>query len=316
MKDRSFVHRFSHLMYLLALVFLVLLVHRSSFAQPKTPLPADMISLQEDSLKVLANKIVNGMDAAERFRSDSHFTRMLVRALRQKHSFDHPFDSLASISRLYAPDSSFRVFSWQVSRDEDLHRRHGAIQINTPDGGLKLFPLIDRSFLISAQADTITNHQWWIGSIYYRIILKEFKGRKYYTFLGYDEHSIRSTKKRIEIMYFDERGEPVFGGPFFSFAEDTIPKKDQSRFWIEFKKFGNARMVYDEDLDMILFEHLVSETNEPAKKYTFIPDGDYEGFKWKNGKWVHVEKVFTFKLEDGQAPVEKPVKENKLGKGS
>jgi hypothetical protein len=316
MKDGSFVHRFLHVLFLSAVVLLELLVHMSSLAQEKSHSTAAIIAVQEDSLKVLANKIVNGIDAAERFRSDSQFTRILVRALKQNHSFFHPFDSLASISRLYAPDSSFRVFTWQVSRDEDLHRRHGAIQINTPDGSLKLFPLIDRSFMIDNQADTVTNHQWWIGSIYYRIILKEFNGRKYYTFIGYDEHSIRSTKKRIEIMHFDQRGEPVFGGPFFSFAEDTIPKKDQSRFWIEFKKYGNARMLYDEDLDMIMFEHLVSETNEPAKKYTFIPDGDYEGFKWKNGKWVHVEKVFTFKLEDGQAPVEKPIKEKKLGKGS
>jgi hypothetical protein len=63
---------------------------------------------------------------------------------------------------------------------------------------------------------------------------------------------------------------------------------------------------------MIIFDHLISESNEPAKKYTYIPDGDYEGFKWVNGKWQHIEKVFNQKLEDGQAPVVKPVTEKKL----
>lgn len=266
----------------------------------------------EDSLKKIAIKITASDDAAERFRSDSQFTRMLVRALKTKHSFEYPFDSLINISRLYAPDSSFRIITWQVMRDENLFRRHGALQIKTKDGTLKLFPLIDRTFLIKNQADTITNNEWWIGAIYYKILLNEFNNNKYYTLLGYDENSIRSTMKRIEVLQFDKTGNPVFGG-HFSFAQDTIKKKDQSRFWIEYKKNGNARMSFDEELNLIIFDHLISETNELAKKYTYIPDGDYEGFKWVNGKWLHIEKVFTFKLQDGQAPVENPIKEKKLG---
>ena len=58
---------------------------------------------------------------------------------------------------------------------------------------------------------------------------------------------------------------------------------------------------------------VVSYTNnQPDKKFTYIPDGDYEGFKWKNGRWVHIDKVFTYKLEDGQAPVVRPLTESKL----
>ena len=68
-----------------------------------------------------------------------------------------------------------------------------------------------------------------------------------------------------------------------------------------------ARLTYDKDLAMIVFEHLESESNEPNKKWTYIPDGDYEGFKWKNGKWVHVDKVFTMVTPDGQAPVPNPL---------
>jgi len=143
-------------------------------------------------------------------------------------------------------------------------------------------------------------------------LLNEWQNKKIYTLIGYDENSIRSTKKRLEVLRFDQQGNPVFGGPFFSFAEDTIPGKTQSRFWIEYKKNGNARMVYDDDLNMIIYDHLISESNEPAKKFTYHPDGDYEGFKWVNGKWVHVDKVFDQKLEDGQAPVAKPLNEKKF----
>ncbi len=276
---------------------------------------ADLASLRsrEDSMKGIALQIVAGREAADRFRSDSAFTRMLVRALKTSHSFDYPFDSLATISRVYAPDSSFRVFTWQVIRDESLHRRHGAIQMRTPDGSLKLFPLIDRAHLISTPADTVTNHEWWIGSIYYRIVRKEYQGRPYYTLLGYDEHTMRSTRKRIEVLTFDQDGQPRFGGNYISFREDTLRKAPQARFWIEYKKDGNARMQYDTEMDMIIYDHLISESNEPAKKYTYIPDGDYEGFKWVDGQWVHIEKVFTQKLKDGEAPVIVPLTEDKMG---
>ncbi|MEN9952327.1 MAG: hypothetical protein RLZZ520_595, partial [Bacteroidota bacterium] len=221
-------------------------------------------------------------------------------------------DSLATISRLYAPDSAFRIFTWQVSRDADLHRRHGAIQMRTADGSLKLFPLIDRSIIIRNQEDTVTNHEWWIGAIYYKILKNSYNNQSFYTLLGYDENSIRSTKKRMEVLSFDAKGNPVFGGPFFTFEKDTVRKPIQTRFSIEYKKNGNARIVYDDELDMIIYDHLISESNEPAKKYTYIPDGDYEGFKWVNGKLQHIEKVFNQKLEDGQAPVLKPVTEKKL----
>ena len=61
---------------------------------------------REDSLKRFAFDIVNADSAMQRFRADSQFIRSLVRTLKQPYSFYYPFDSLETISRLYAPDSS------------------------------------------------------------------------------------------------------------------------------------------------------------------------------------------------------------------
>ena len=295
-------------LFIFLLVVSTRLMSQANFDRPAL----SYLKKKEDSLAQLGRQIVEAEEAADRFRADSQFTRILVRSLRVPNSFYFPFDSLATISRLYAPDSTFRIFTWQVSRDADLHRRHGAIQMRTADGSLKLFPLIDRSIIIKNQEDTVTNHEWWIGAIYYKILKNVYNNKSYYTLLGYDENSIRSTKKRIEVLSFDAKGNPVFGGQFFTFNQDTIKKPVQSRFNIEYKKNGNARIVYDDELDMLIYDHLISESNEPAKKYTYIPDGDYEGFKWLNGKWQHIEKVFNQKLEDGQAPMVKPVTEKKL----
>lgn len=296
----------------LQLIFSVGIVS-CSYSQTGTSFRNEMRT-REDSLRILATKIVQEREAGDRFVADSAFTRMLVRALKTPYSFSYPFDSVESISKLYAPDSSFRIFTWQVSKDEAVHRRHGAIQMRTKDGSLVLHPLIDRTAMIENVVDTITNNEWWVGSIYYRIVLKEYQGKKYYTLLGYDEHTIRSTKKRIEVLTFTADSKPVFGGKYFSFAQDTARKPIQSRFWIEYKKQSNARLQFDEEMDMIIYDHLIPENNEEGKLYTYIPDGDYEGFRWQNGQWVHIEKVFTQKLKDGEAPVGAPVTEDKLGK--
>jgi hypothetical protein len=264
----------------------------------------------EDSLQRFSNDMINADEASTRFRADSNFVRGLVRALQVKNSFYYPFDSIRTVSRLYAPDSSFRIFTWQLKKDAYVYLQKGAIQIKTANGQLKLFPLFDYSMFTAKPGDSIRNRNNWIGAIYYRIVAKEFRGKKYYTLLGFDDYSVSSNKKWAEVLTFDSKGEPVFGGPFFSYKEDTIKKPVQARFSMEYKKDASSLLNYDADLDMIVFDHLISETDEPAKKDTYIPDGSYEGFKWKDGQWVHIDKVFDFKLQDGQFPVDQKIRDD------
>jgi len=270
----------------------------------------DLLNLQakEDSLKKYSLKLIQGITSEDRFRADSMFTKMFVRALMTKNSFYYPFDSLVTISKLHSPDSSFRIFTWQMVINDNIVRQHGAIQMKTTDGSLKLYPLIDKSDITVNQADTFANNRGWIGAVYYRIIQKASGNQQYYTLLGYDENNIRSNRKIIEVLNFSN-DEPTFGGRHFSFEEDSVFKPAVSRYIMEYKKNAGARLTYDDDLDMIVFEHLESESNEPAKKWTYIPDGDYEGFKWKNGKWIHINKVFNFITPEGKEPVPNPVKD-------
>jgi hypothetical protein len=272
---------------------------------------SDLISVQqnENVLKDYAYKTVNGQSMSIRFNNDSLFTRMFVRMLKTPFSFHYPFDSLQTISKQYAPDSSFRIFTWQMVVSDNLTRQHGAIQMKTSDGSLKLFPLIDKSDVVTNLADTSANNKGWIGAVYYKIILTRSNNQNYYTLLGYDENNLKSNRKIVDVMSF-VNDEPMFGGRFFSFEEDQNFKSSVSRYIMEYKKTAGARLTYDEDLQMIIAEHLESETGEPAKKWTYIPDGDYEGFKWKNGKWVHAEKIFNQVTPEGKAPMPAPIKDD------
>ena len=184
---------------------------------------------KEDSLKSYAGDMVQNINAQNRFNADSLFTKMFVRALKISNSFYYPFDSLQTISKLYPPDSSFRIFTWQLVINDNIIRQHGAIQMKTSDGALKLYPLIDKSDVTINLADTMGNNKGWIGAVYYRIIQTKSGNQNYYTLIGYDENNIRSDRKIIEVLNFIN-DEPEFGGRYFSFENDTSKRAATSRY--------------------------------------------------------------------------------------
>ncbi len=266
---------------------------------------------KEDTLTDYAYFLATDSLPEDRMISDSFFTKTLVRALQIKNSFYYPFDSVLGISRLYAPDSTFRIITWNLVYDDYYSRQRGAIQLRTANGSLKLFPLRDVSEFTDFAEDSVRTRLNWIGATYYNIIQTQHKGKNYYTLFGFDHHTAQSSMKWIEVLHFNDRNEPVFGGPFFSYENDSVPAAPKHRYSTEFKKGARVLVNYIEDLKMILVDHLISETDQPELKWTYIPDGDQEGFRWENGKWMHIDKVFTFKLQDGQAPVGDPLLDSK-----
>jgi hypothetical protein len=293
------------------LLVILLFITLPALSQRLSKSEFSALKKMEESMKVHANKMIMDPVASTRFSSDSMFTRLLVQALQTKNSFYYTFDSILTVSQIYAPDSTFRIFTWQFTRDENFYRQRGAIQMRTDDGSLKLTPLFDVSDYTNAPADSVRTNKNWIGAIYYGIVQKSFNNKNYYTLIGFDDNSVRSTKKWIEVLTFDEDGNPRFGGPFFSILSDSARGPHiQPRFEIEYKKDGRARMNYDRELDLIIYDHLISQDNEPEKKYTLIPDGDYQGFKWTDGRWLQIDKVFDFKLKDGEFPMPAPLKDD------
>jgi hypothetical protein len=266
------------------------------------------IKLKEDSLKVQLIKLTGSAGIKERFNADSIFTKLLVRALKTNNSFYYPFDSLKAISKLYAPDSSFRIYTWQMYISDYITRQHGAIQMKTSDGSLKLYPLIDKSDITEKIEDTVGNNFGWMGAVYYKILLNKFEGENLYTLIGYDPNNIRSAKKIIEVLHF-ENNEPIFGGPFFRINNND--EKNPARYIMEYKKEASARLNFDNELNMIVLEHLISESNDPQKKWTLIGDGDYDGFKWEKGKWVFVNKIFNMVTPEGVPPTPSIIRDEK-----
>jgi len=292
---------------ILTALLLFLSINKTSIAQRILPADKKKLEQKEDSLKSLAANIILDSLTEGRMRSDSQFIRTLVRALQIKNSFYYPFQSVQGISKLYAPDSTFRIFTWNITYDNYYSRQRGAIQMKTTDGSLKLIALRDFSEFTPDAMDSVRSKDNWIGAVYYDIIRTTYNGKSYYTLIGFDNNSVMSNKKWVEVLSFDKNDQPVFGGPYFTFEKDSVKRDPQFRFSLEYKKEARAILRYDSDDKLIVVDHLISETDEPENRWTYVPDGDYEAFKWQDGKWVHIDKLYNFKLHEGEAPVADPL---------
>jgi hypothetical protein len=291
-------------MFRAILLLLPVFFYGSVQAQRISATDAAAMAVQQDSLHYLSDLVLRGKDEQARQEANDRFIPKLVQTLKTPYSFNFRFDSLTTVSIQYPQDSSFRIFSWGLELETTFYHHYGAIQMKTDDGKLKLFPLFDNSDYMNP--DTIANNKSWYGCLYYKIIQRHYFNTEFYTLFGWDANNIRSQKKLIDILMFKD-GQPMFGGPFFNFMEDSTPRPTQNRFIIEYKKDATISLSYNAEMDMIVYDHLISETNQKSKPSTFVPDLDYEGFKWKTGKWMHIDKVFHDALPLGKFPVQQPL---------
>ena len=104
--------------YLLLIFISILFRSTDGYSQIISAADKKKLVAKEDTLKEYARYLVTDSLTEDRMISDSIFTRTLVRALQIKNSFYYPFDSVLGVSRLYAPDSSFRIFTWNILYDD------------------------------------------------------------------------------------------------------------------------------------------------------------------------------------------------------
>ncbi len=258
----------------------------------------------EDSLVVWVDSMLDAEDLLVRQNSCYRVIRGLVRALRQPGSFAYRFDRLRRISILYPEDGVFRLFTWALRLEGGTYRYYGCIQMNQPE--LVLYPLFDARAELHRLADTITNHQRWPGALYYNLktVSNSAGSKRYYVLFGWDGYTATSSRKLIEVLTF-VKGKPVFGAPIFDFGRGD-PRNKWKRFIIEYKEDAVVTLNYDEELQMIITDHLQAEQPHLVGDFRYyIPDGTYEGFRWEQNKWRYVPNVFT--TTQAEPPFEHPV---------
>lgn len=264
------------------LLFIFSLSFFAVFAQPGNAKKWSVNQTYQDSLVSLSHQIINNNLEPERYNANYLFIKTLVSTLKETQSFNFEFDSLKAISIQTSPDKKFRIFSWPVMNNDGSYRYYGTIQMNTPEGSLKLFPLIDSSPFIKNPSDTTTTADKWLGAQYYQIIPVNDAPQPYYVLLGWKGHTAASTKKVIEILYFKD-GIAYFGLPVFDGKPETTGKK---RIIFEYAREVSMLLKYSPAEQKIILDHLAPIDEEMKDDFSkYGPDMTYDAYQLLKGRW-------------------------------
>lgn len=268
----------------LALVFgLLLLILTKVDGQSLDKTNREKLNLFQDSLKEISFKMINDSIEPQRYNASYKLIKTLVTALKTPYSFNFEFDSLKTISIQNSPDQKFRVFTWHVMNNDGSYRFYGTIQMNTSQGELEMFPLVDYSPTLKNPSDSTYTNSRWYGAQYYKIIpvLKNVEN-PYYMLLGWKGNTVKSTKKVIEVLHFKD-GKAYFGKEVFDGDPDNLNKK---RIIFEYDRRATMLLNYESAENRIIFDHLAPpDPNLKGKFELYGPDFSYDGFKLLNGRW-------------------------------
>lgn len=243
----------------------------------------------QDSLKEISFKMINDSIEPQRYNASFKLIKTLVTALKTPYSFNFEFDSLKTISIQNSPDQKFRVFTWHVMNNDGSYRFYGTIQMNTSQGELEMFPLVDYSPTLKNPSDSTYTNSRWYGAQYYKIIpvLKNVES-PYYMLLGWKGNTIMSTKKIIEVLHFKD-GKAYFGKPVFDGDPDNLNKR---RIIFEYDRRATMLLNYENAENRIVFDHLAPpDQNLKGKFELYGPDFSYDGFKLLNGRWKFISDL-------------------------
>jgi hypothetical protein len=225
----------------------------------------------QDSLVRLGYVIYNNPSEPERIKANFSFVKTLVAALKAPHSYRFDFDSLDMVSILVSPDDRFRIFSWHLQLNDGSYRYYGAIQLNTPDGSLQLYPLLDKTYEIQAPETAVTTPESWYGAQYYRIIPLDDS----YVLLGWKGHNPHLTQKVIEVLQLTSDGARL-GKPIF----DSESTTGYTRVIYRYSRQASMYLDYDRAAQRLILDHLAPSDDRHEGAYEhYGPDLTYDAWQ-------------------------------------
>jgi hypothetical protein len=298
------------------------------------------LKMQEQELVPIAKDILNHDSSEYKFAINKSFGKKLSELLEMPGSFDYPFDSLITLSKITPTDNSFRIFSWYIIDENKEHFYYGLIQRKfiTASGAdsLIVIPLhhtLDYSLDIE---NKVLDNKNWMGALYYKVITLKTKGKRrdfrtgnwikenhtLYVLLGWNGSTVYSNFKMADVLTFDPRdnSRAILGAPVFFF--DPIPKyravfqySDNSPFRLNVDKV--KRKWPRKDLEMIIFDHLAPPNmSNKHELYDYGADGSYDGLYYKKSRGGFFVFVKNVRVRDPKLDKYKPKEINKQSRAA
>ena len=147
--------------------------------QAQDPDAGKSIQQVERELSKIAFDILNHDSTELKIEKNKQFITRFTRLLQRPESYNHPFDSIKTVSRLHPEDLTFRIFTWYlVDREEgayyaeNAHYYFGLVQRRHIDPSGKthyiVMPLIEMDQIPRNFESVVTDNYAWFGALYYQ----------------------------------------------------------------------------------------------------------------------------------------------------
>ncbi len=250
-----------------------------------------------NDLKFYGDVMINAFESEHRARAGERFESLIDTYITEKLYQNDSWSSIKNYTRLVAnKDSSVILLTWQKDIGSHPLSYGGYALIND-----KAIPLTQSSLLDRDAEYMQYGHSDWYGALYYN--MRPLKGDKSsYLLFGYQQNGKFDKTKVADVLIVKEES-IQFGGEHFVTENPESRDDIKSRKLLTYSSDTNASFNYNEALDMIIFDHLMPRMGQQESQgSTYVPDGTYEGYEWKNGRFVYQAKIFDHIYESAPRP--------------
>lgn len=189
------------------------------------------------------------------------------------------------LSRVEAPDGSFRLITWNIPLTDGSHRYEGLL-LARQRKLTALYELRDQTASITNPELAELGPERWLGALYYQVVPVRKGGRTWYTLLGWKGHSATETRKVIDVLSF-RSGKPRFGAPLFGRGK----LKEQRKLFAY--AFNVSMMLrHEAEQQRIVLDHLAPMRADLQGKGALMgPDMSFDAFVWDKGQWRYERDI-------------------------
>jgi hypothetical protein len=279
-------------LYILSLFFAFIIGHQANASAYFVTDSSLLLKQYEDTLNELQHeKIKEHTNDTYKQKANALFLNLLRKALSVSGSINYPFDSLTTISRLTAPDKSFRILNWNISKDDGTYGYYGFIQSYDPKKKTYvLYELRDRAASITNPQSAVYSPDNWLGMLYYKII-PDPNEKNTFILLAWQGYNNIITRKVIDVITFNSEGVPSFGKVIFKNLPPGM-RGVAKRIIFQYSANVSMSLEYNDNRKMILFDHLAPPDPSLAGQYQYYgPSFQIDAFSFKDNEWQFMTDV-------------------------
>lgn len=254
-----------------------------------------------DSIRHHAHQLIRNQNLEVREMAFDFLNRNLGTFMDSFSPATDSFPRLEGLAVLENKAERVRVVTYQLYRDTSDYRYGGWVQ--SPRLNAPVF-LTDNSEPMEMDPDLDfleMDPDNWYGALYYEMKTMVSKpGEQIILLFGLDNYRFFTKRKLIEAMIIRE-DEVRFGLSMVAMEDDLPREYWKKRFILDYSVQSPPSLRFDEELDMIIFDHLIfMPSNIPQQRIMRVPDGTYSGFEIdpSHQKLVFVDKVFNETMEE------------------